>query len=184
MTQKEAHILTQEGDRISQQAIRTKLTQIAGRTQQETAFLIGGVPSAWENRQEQMAQLSLLSPKTTFTLEIRGQRTSGGEPRRREYYRDGLLQAEHPQAEHGPDQYQGPQSGKMARPEKPAQQEDNRNSRMDQCLLPGPRFRCERPEAQLPDSEDIHLNDETGGYRLPGELHYTELLDEEQELFT
>ena len=184
MTQKEAHLLTQEGDRIGQQAIRTKLARITGRTQQETALLIGGVPSAWENRQEQMAQLSLLYPKTTFILEIRGQRTSSGEPRRREYYRDGLVQAEYPQTGHGPDQYQGPQSGKMARPEKPAQQGNNGNSRMDQCILPGPRFRCEGPEAQLPDSEDIHLYDETGGYRPPGELHYAELLDQEQELFT
>ena len=183
MIQNETHTLTQEGDRIGRQEIQTMLARITGRAQKETALLIGGIPSAWENRQEQMAQLSLLYPKTTFTLEIRGQRTGSNEPRRREYYRDGLVQVEHPQTGHSPDQCQGPQPGQMetAMPERPTQQG---NRRLDQCLLPGPRFRCEGPEAQLSQAEDIHLDDETGGYRLPGELHYAEIQDEEQELLT
>ena len=93
MDRNNCHRLSWEGTSPSREQALIAL-EWAGRLDAHLAReILDGIPRDWPDRQAHMARLSILFPTTVFSLDILGPRE--GEALR-EYYRNGLVQQEHP----------------------------------------------------------------------------------------
>ena len=174
MTDTETHNLTTQGKTVSRRTLHRALAQASGRTAAHMGRVARGEPARWDERQQHMAQVSLMFPDTVFTLEVRGETE---DTLRREHYQGGLVQTECPgQPSRGldPEQLGRPQ-GSVGR---------NTLNHLESCPLPDPMFRCEGVEASLQEMEDTHLQDDTGGYFQPQDLRYAEMMDTENAVQT